>query len=198
MRAQQTREVLSELMLKYNAVLNKEPTSFSKHDKFEFVCECGNVHQRDLLSMKRVGVYCLSCTSAKASDKLKRTRQKPDLIKAKTVHDYFSSLGCVILSPIKDFYVRRDKITYKCSCGQEVTKFYKQALRSIVCKTCNYKRVSKTLISRTKVPVHPKFCKHCKMMREVTDFQDGLKHCAFCRRHRQNRYLRDQKRCCRH
>jgi hypothetical protein len=192
MRVQQTKETLFALMLKYNAVFNKEPTSFSKHDKFEFVCPCGIVHERDLRSMKLVGPYCKQCALIKGLEKLKNLRQNPNRIKPKTGQEYFSSLGCVILHPIKKHYLSTDKITYSCSCGQEVTKTYKQAQRSIVCKTCNYKRVSKTLSSKTKVPKNPKYCTHCKMMRETTDFQEGLKHCAHCRRHRKNRYLRDQ------
>lgn len=191
MRSQQAKETLAALLSQHKAVLNKDPKGFSKHDKFEFVCACGNIHERNLRSIKLVGAYCKECTSTKALEKVKLSRQDPSRVKPKTAQEYFSSLGCVILHPIKEYYLRADKITYSCSCGQEVTKSYKQALRSIVCKTCNYERVSKTLVARTKVPLNPKYCTQCKMMRESTEFVEGLKCCAHCRRHRKNRYLRD-------
>ena len=102
--------------------------------KLDYRCCCGDISKISLSSFLQ-GNRCSECGNKKKGNNIKYTIEEVEKI--------FKDAGCELLS---SEYVRsRDKLDYRCSCGNVSTVRLTHFLRGHKCKVCGHKRGSEKL-----------------------------------------------------
>jgi len=104
------------------------------HDKLDYRCDCGNISKISLSSFL-YGCRCKECGNKKKGNNVKYSYEQVEKI--------FTDQGCELLS--KEYKNARDKLDYKCSCGNVSKIRLTHFLRGSRCELCGLEKIKKKL-----------------------------------------------------
>jgi hypothetical protein len=178
----QSNDDIIQLLYNSNAKLNEDSRKYWKtKDPVKFVCECGNLHQKQVRDIKRgVGAYCKDCTKKQKSEKISKSKKEfyvkemKEMGKTRIITDPENQKicsECKYVKPKNEFVHKRyDKL--------EVNSCIECRDRRDPLSKKSRKRKREAIVQN---PDKEKKCSACLNIKDINTFQGDNLTCKICR-----------------
>lgn len=103
-------------------------------EKLDYVCECGTTSEISFDKFKQ-GQRCYRCKARKTGGKNKHSYEY--------IRDFFLESGCLLLSTV--YFDNKQKLKYKCECGNESQIAFAKFQAGQRCEKCKSRKISEKL-----------------------------------------------------